>query len=172
MRGERHVLGELRDGTGCHREGFVIVHEVGQRHPVGPEGDEEHEVHASFQDSGFAQVHEVRDRDADSRFFEQFASSGSGEGLAALDEPTGQAPVANLRRDGALHEHDGRTDAQDGDGHRLGREPFLVAVDAAKRRTVHGQRLTAATVHGLRGRDVKKLVECGMFCGHSHLSIE
>lgn len=144
----------------------MIVNERRKRGVVGPVGDEEHQVHASFQYRGFAEVHEVRDRDADSRFFQQFASGRGSEGFSPLDESTGQAPVANIRDDGTLHQDDGRADAQDGDGYRLGREPLFVAIDAAKRRAVDGQRLTAAAVHGLGGRDVKKLVECGMRSGH------
>lgn len=170
VRGEGHVFGKLRHGTGRHREGLVIVNEGRKRRVVGPVGDEEDEVHAGFEHRCFAEVHEVRDRDTDSRFLEQFASGCGGEGLASLHESAGQAPISDLRSDGALHQHDGRSHPQDGDGHRLRREPLFVAVDAAERRTVDRQRLTAAAVHRLRGRDVKKLVECGMLGGHSHLS--
>lgn len=135
VRRERHVLREPVHRTRHDGEGLVISFEIGQRNAVGPEGHEEHEVHAGFQNGSFAQVHEVRDWNTDTRLFEQFASSGSGEGLAALDEPTGQAPVADLRRDGALHEYYGRTDTQDGNGHWLGRIPVFVAVDALVRRS-------------------------------------
>ena len=170
VRGERHVLRECADGARHHRERFIVVFERGERNAIGPECDEEHEVHASLHDCGLAEVHEVRDGNADPGLLEQFACSGRSERFAALNESARQGPVADLRCDGALNKNDGRANAENGDRDRLGREPFFVAVDAAKRRPADGQRFAAAAVQrDLRG-EMKELVNGGVFCRHVHLN--
>lgn len=154
VRGEGHVLGKPRDGEGRDREGLVIGDEGRERRAVRPEGHEEDEVHAGFMHRRFAEVHEVRYRDADPGFLEQFASGRDGEGFTALYVAAGQAPVADFRGDGTLHQYDGRTDPQDGHGHRLGRIPVLVVVDALVRWPVGRERFgTVLTVQGRDGQE-------------------